>query len=53
MGNEIVLLNKIEYLGPLLYHCGDPLYKIVWQAVYTTEIWNCIAYWCSRDASGK
>ena len=38
MGNKIVLLNKIVYLGPLLCHCGEPLYKIVWQAVFTTAL---------------
>ena len=38
MVNKIVLLNTIVYLGPPLCHCGGPLCKIGWQAVFTTAL---------------
>ena len=38
MENKIVLLNRIVYLGSPLYHCRGPLYKIGWQAVFTTAL---------------
>ena len=38
MVNKIALLNTIVYLGPPLCHCRGLLYKIGWQAVFTTAL---------------
>ena len=38
MVKKIVLLNEIVYLGPPVWRCRGPLYKVVWQLVFTTAL---------------
>ena len=38
MENKIVLLNDIVHLGPPVWRCRGPLYKVVWQLVFTTAL---------------
>ena len=36
--NKIVLLNEIVHLGPPVWCCRGPLYKVVWQPVFTSDL---------------
>ena len=39
MVNKIVSLNEmIVHLGPPVWRCRGPLYKVVWQPVFTTAL---------------
>ena len=39
MVNKVVSLNEmIVHLGPPVWRCRGPLYKVVWQPVFTTAL---------------